>query len=598
MLPQLWQHRLRQNTPNNKIMNLELQKGSRSKILATIIFGLMAVFVIRLFYLQVIQHTYYTGLANKEQIKRLTIPAKRGFIYALDKQTPVPLVMNQTVYTVFADPTMTDDNDKIINTIKRVAGGNARSNLQKLLNMKDTRYQVLATKITRTQADKIKTKHFKGIGFQEESQRVYPEGSLAAQVLGFVDYGGVGRYGVEDKLNSRLTGKDGLLQSVTDVSDVPLTIGNNNIDKPAIDGDNLVLSIDRNIQSYTEQAIASGSKRTGATRVSAIVMNPQNGRILAMANLPTYNPAKFNEVKNSAAFNNNIVSAPYEPGSDVKTLTMATGIDKGVVTSTSTYLNTDHIDVGDVTISNATLGQTGTITFQHAMNWSLNTGFVTVAERLGDGQTVNRQARDTMYDYFYNKFHLCQLTGVEVSGEVTGKIFAPTTEQGNAVRYATMAFGQGIDATMVQVASAFNSIVNGGKYYKPTVLAGTVDKNGVFVSNKISKPTRSVSKSTADQVRQMTHIARTSAYLNSDKTGYYIGGKTGTSQVAKNGTYSNDETVATYLGYGGSEEISRYVIMVQVSGDHREFQGNLDAMPIFTDISNWILNYLEIQPRG
>ena len=579
-------------------MNLELQKGSRSKTLAVILIGLTAIFIIRLFYLQIIQHDYYVGLANREQVKRLTIPAKRGVIYALDGQTPVPLVMNQTIYTVFADPQMVSDDKNIIDTIRQIAGGNARSNLQSLLDKKDSRYQILATKVTRVQADKIKAKRLKGVGFQEESQRVYPEGSLAAQTLGYINYDGVACYGVENKLNKRLTGKEGLLQSVTDVSDVPLTIGNNNIDRPAVDGDNIVLSIDRNVQSYTEQALTAGLKRTGAARGSAIVMNPQNGRIIAMANLPTYSPAKYNEVKDVSAFNNNVVSAPYEPGSDMKTLTMATGIDKGVVTPSSTYVNTDHIQVDDQVISNGTLGQTGTITFQHAMNWSLNTGFVTVAERLGDGKNINLKARNAMYDYFYNRFHLGQLTGAEVANEATGTIFPPTSEQGNAVRYATMAFGQGMDVTMIQVASAFSSIVNGGKYYKPTVISGIIDKKGSYIENNISSPSATVSKSTANQVREMTHVARVTNFPGVDKTGYYIGGKTGTSNVAKGGKYADDETIGTYLGYGGSEELSRYVIMIQVSGDHMELMGNYHAMPIFTDISNWMLEYLEIQPKG
>jgi len=579
-------------------MNLELQKGSRSKILAAMLLGFMAIFTIRLFYLQIIQHDHYVELANQEQVKRLTIPAKRGVIYALDNNKPVPLVMNQTVYTVFADPQVTSDSDKIIETIRRVAGGNARSNLQSLLDKKDSRYQILATKITLTQADKIKAEKLKGIGFQQESQRVYPEGSLAAQALGFIDFSGVGRYGIEGKLNDRLNGKDGLLQSVTDVSDVPLTIGNNNINRPAVNGDNIVLSIDRNVQSYTEQALADGLKRTGATRASAIVMDPQTGRVMAMANLPTFDPAKFNEVQDASLFNNAVVSAPYEPGSDVKTLTMATGIDKGVVTPTSTYVNTDHIQVDDVTISNATYGQTGTITFQHALNWSLNTGFVTIAQRLGDGKSITREARNTIYDYFYNKFKLGQLTGVEVAGEVAGTVWSPTSSEGNAVKYSNMSFGQGLDVTMVQVASAFSSIVNGGKYYAPTVLAGVVDKNGTFVANKIAAPSNTVTKSSADQVREMTHIARVTNLGGNDRPGYYIGGKTGTSQVSISGGYSDDETVGTYLGYGGSVDTSRYVIMIQVSGDHMELQGGLHAMPMFTDISNWMLNYLEIQPKG
>jgi cell division protein FtsI/penicillin-binding protein 2 len=578
-------------------MNLELQKGSRSKILAALVLGIMAVFVVRLFYLQIIQHGYYVDIANNEQIKRLTIPAKRGLIHALDGDTPVPLVMNQTVYTVFADPQTTKDDEKIIRVIRQIAGGNARSDLQGLLDKKDSRYQILATKVTRVQADKIKAENLNGIGFQEMTQRVYPEKSLAAQTLGFVDSSGTGKYGIESKLNDKLNGKDGLLQSVTDVSNVPLTIGSNNINKPAVDGENVVLSIDRNVQSYVEQALGDGMERTGATRGSAVVMDPQTGKVMAMANLPTYNPEEFNKVTDVALFNNGVISTPYEPGSDVKTFTMATGIDKNVVTPESTYVNTDSIRVEDRVITNATYGQTGTITFQHALNWSLNTGFVTVAQRLGDGKSITRGARDIMYDYFYNRFKLGQLTGIELAGEAAGTVISPEETEGNAVRYSNMSFGQGLDVTMIQAASAFNSIVNGGKYYKPTIIAGVVDKNGKYIPNKVSDPTQPISESTANSVREMAHVARNTFFSSVDKPGYYIGGKTGTSQVIKDGVYADDETIATYLGFGGGD-VSRYVIMVQISGDHKELQGARDALPIFTDISNWMLNYLKIQPKG
>lgn len=579
-------------------MKLELQKGGRSRILAGLMLGIIALFIARLFYLQVIQHNYYVDVAKAEQVKRLKIPAKRGLIYALDGETPVPIVMNQIVYTVFADPQMVSDSNKVIDVIRQVAGGNARSDLQALLNEKDSRYQILATKITRVQADKIKSEHLKGIGFQENTQRVYPEGQLASQTLGFVNDEGIGQYGIEEKLDDRLTGTDGMLQSVTDVSNVPLTIGNNNINTPAVNGKNIVLSIDRNVQSKTEQALSDGLKRTGADKGSVIVVNPQNGQVMAMANLPTFNPSEFGKVTDASTFNNAVISAPYEPGSDVKTLTMATGIDKGVVTPDATYDNTDHIQVDDRVISNASLGHTGVITFQTALNWSLNTGFVTVAERLGDGNSITRGARDIMYDYFYNHFRLGQLTGIEVAGESEGTLIPPTSSDGNAVRYSNMAFGQGLDATMVQVSAAFCSIVNGGNYYKPTVIAGTLDESGNYNQQKVELLSNPVSKSTADQMKQMTHLARDYFYSSNDKPGYYIGGKTGTSQTIKDGVYSDDETVATYLGYGGSEELSRYVIMVQVSGDHKEFGGAKDALPIFTDISNWMLDYLKIQPKG
>lgn len=579
-------------------MNLELIKGSRSKILAGLMFGIMAIFVARLFYLQIFQHDYYVDLARSEQVKRLTIPAKRGLIYALDGTTPVPMVMNQSIYTVFADPQIVNDDTKVIDVIRRVAGGNARTDLEGLLNKKDSRYQILATKISRVQADKIKSENLRGIGFQEMSKRVYLEGSLAAQTLGFVNDEGVGQYGVEGKLNDRLTGQDGLLQSVTDVSDVPLTIGNDNINRPAVDGDNIVLSIDRNIQSKLEQVLVDRANASGADRISAIVVDPLTGKIMALANTPSYNPAEFNKVTDPELFNNAVVSAPYEPGSDMKTLTMAVGIDKGVVSPTATYDNTDFITVDDRVISNSARGFTGPITFQFAMNWSLNTGFVTVAKRLGDGENITREARNTMYDYFTNRFMLGYKTGVEIAGESSGTVISPEETEGNAVRYSNMSFGQGLDTTLVQMSAAFCSIVNGGKYYKPTVIAGVIDKNGDYKEADIAEPTIALSKSTADQVRAMAREVRTTAASNIDTPGYYVGGKTGTSQVVVNGAYDPETAIGTYLGYGGSEDQSRYVIMVEVYAAHRVMVGSTQAGPVFTAMSNYLLDYLKIKPKG
>jgi cell division protein FtsI (penicillin-binding protein 3) len=582
-------------------MQLDLKKGSRSYQLAILIVIIMAVFVVRLFYLQVIKHGYYVGLANNEQLKQLVIPAKRGEIYAMDGSSPVPVVLNETVYTVFADPKVITTSKEIIDTIQRVAGGNARPDLEGLLAKKESRYQILATKVTRKQAELMKDANLKGIGFQEESQRVYPEGQLAAQTLGFVNSEGKGQYGIEEALNDRLTGQDGLLQSVTDVSNVPLTIGNNNINKPAKNGDNVVMTVDRNIQAYSEKALAAGLARTKATNGSVMVMDPQSGKVLAMANLPTYSPAEFNKVQDAAAFNNSTITAPYEPGSDVKTLTMAVGLDKGVVGPNSTYNNTDSIKVEDRTISNATKGQTGNITFQHALNYSLNTGFVTVAERLGDGSNITLQARNTMYDYFHNKFGLGEKTGIELANEAKGTVISPTDEDGGAVRYSNMAFGQGLDVTMVQVCTAFSTIINGGTQYKPTVLAGTVNDDGSVFTPAPAKPAQSgvISPDTSNTIRTMVHDARSAFYASSDRKGYYIGGKTGTSQTLENGKYVDDQTVGTYLGYGGdSQATPKYVIMVQVSGKHMNLAGNTDAMPIFTDISNWMIDYMKLQPKG
>jgi len=161
-----------------------------------------------------------------------------------------------------------------------------------------------------------------------------------------------------------------------------------------------------------------------------------------------------------------------------------------------------------------------------------------------------------------------------------------------------MSFGQGLDVTMVQVSGGFSAMINGGNYFKPTIIAGEM-VDGEFKKNDAVQPVQSgvVTQSTSDQMRQMMQTARQSSFGRTDKQGYNIGGKTGTSQVIKNGQYSDNETIGTYLGYGGAET-PEYVIMVSVSGDNKELQGSRDALPIFTDISNWMLDYLKIQPKG
>lgn len=576
---------------------LAFQKGSRTKILAALLLCTMALFVARLFYLQIIMHDEYVKQSAAEQVKPLAIPAKRGLIYALDGSTPVPLVINQTVYTMFADPMTVTEPERVLGVIRRVSGVNLRPNLDKLLDIKDSRYQVLGTKLTRRQAEEIKKEKLNGIGFQAISERVYPEGSLAAQTLGFVNGEGLGQYGIEEYYNSRLTGKDGLLKSVTDVSGVPLTIGKQNVNKPAKDGDNVVLTIDRNIQSYTEKALARGMKRAGATDGSVIVVDPQSGKVMAMANLPTYNPANFGAAKSAAVFNNPIIDAPYEPGSDIKTFTVAMGLDKGVITPKSTYFNKDYIDVDDWTIRNATLGHTGKITIQTALDFSLNTGMVTIAERLGDGSYINSRARNIMYDYFHNHFGFGKLTGIELPNEQPGIIIPPTDVQGNAVRYSNMSFGQGMDLTMVQVASAFSALVNGGVYYPPTVYEGVIKDDGTLAQAPAKTPrTGIISQKSSAMAHKMIHDARARFYSSVDKAGYDVGGKTGTSQTLENGRYIDNQTVATYLGYGG-DTMPRYVIMVQVSGKGKNLQGNKHALPIFTDISNWLIDYLKLQPK-
>jgi cell division protein FtsI (penicillin-binding protein 3) len=571
----------------------------RIRFLAIAIAVCMMLFVARLLYLQVIRHDYYAMQANSEQMRQWKLPAVRGEIYSLDNGTPRKLVLNETVYTVWADPKVVTNPDKVVTVLQKIAGGNVRKDIASLLQKKDTRYQILATKISTKQAQMIKQEKLYGLGFERGEQRVYPEGQLGSQVLGFVNGEGKGQYGLEEGLDTRLQGTDGMLKTVADVRDVPLTLGKDNITVPAKNGENIVMSIDRSVQAYVEKALADGLSRTGAKTGSVVVMDPRSGQVMAMANMPTYDPRKLSEVSDVAAFNNDTISMPYEAGSDIKTFTVAMGLDTGVIQPNSTYVNTDYIQVDDRTIANALKGHTGTITMQDALNYSLNTGMVTIVQRLGNGSQITDKSRSTMYEYFHDRLRLGQLTGIELAHESAGTVIPPTSAEGNAVRYSNMSFGQGMDVTMLQVSAGFCAIVNGGTYYQPTIVAGTM-QDGVYKQTNASKSyPHVISTEASSQAREMVHRARTDFHKNIDTIGYYIGGKTGTSQTLRNGQYVSNETIATYLGFGGAiDEPSRYVIMVEVAGPGMNLEGNIHAMPIFTDISNWLLRYLQLSPKG
>lgn len=579
-------------------------RNTRSNILLGFIAAIMAVFVVRLFYLQVIQHDYYVDKAYETQVSKLTIIPERGKIYTSDGAGVTPLVLNETVYMAFADPKEVKNPAKVIATFREVAGGNLVDGYEERLDSKKLRYVPIAKHLNRKQAELIKKKNLAGIGLQKGSQRVYPEESLAAQLLGYVNDEGRGQYGIESALDKRLRGTPGELVTVTDVRQIPLTIGKNDVNRPAVNGDNLVLTIDRNIQLKTEQILKSGLDKVRATKGSVVVMDPNTGAVLAMANYPTYHPGKYADVaaKDYGVFQNAVVSAPYEPGSVVKTLIVGAGIDSGAVTKDSVFNNTGSVQVEDAVIKNVIEDPIyDNTTMTDILHYSLNTGTVWILEQMGGG-SVNRTAREKMYEYFYNRFRLGQLTGIEQAGEAEGTVFGPTKGDGLNVRYANMTFGQGMDITMMQTAAGFSAAINGGTYYQPHLVRGTRDQSGTVneIAPKVVASNVLSPKSSAE-LTELVHQGRVQGVFKGvDRPGYRIGGKTGTSQIIdpKTGKYSFDNSVGSYIGFGGSDA-PRYVIMVRVDDAKLTYgyEGTLAAGPIFNELSDWMLRYLEIKPK-
>lgn len=555
----------------------------------------------RLFYLQVIQHQKYETLAAESQNKRFELPAERGEVYSqlIGGQT-VPLVLNEPVYTLFADPKIIQNDQEIINQLRRIAGGDLVDNYESLLQGGDKRYVILAKQINQDQADIIEKKNLTGIGLKPTEKRVYPEGNMAARMLGYVNTAGEGQYGLEGALDKRLSGEPGLLSSLTDASGVPLTgHGGENVLVEPKNGDDIVLSIDRNIQAFATQALKKGLENAKATKGSVLVMDPQTGKVLAMASLPNYNPAKYYEVaqNNYDTFLNPIVSDPYEPGSVTKALTMAAGINEGVVSPKTTYANKGFSMVDGVKIKNATPGKyNGERTMTEVLQFSLNSGAIHVLRQLG-GEKVNDQARERLYNYFSKHYYLGKPTGVAQANENTGQLLGPNEGYGRDVRYATMSFGQGFSTTMLRTATAFSSIINGGTLYTPSLIAGELKDDGsVDKKSPAVEKSNVVSKATSATMRDMLYEARHRVLGSFDKDGYIVGGKTSTSQTIdpETGEYREDKTIASYTGFGG-DETPDYVVMVRVDNSQLPgFGGTVAAQPIFAEISNWLLEYMRI----
>lgn len=577
-----------------------MSRKSRYLLIYVALFVLFFVAVVRLFLVQIIDHRKYVDAASELRISKYSLLAKRGEVYMMDgKNSTTPVVMNERTWLVFVDPSYVADKDKVQAQLTNILGDQMITTWKKVWSDMKSGYVEVAKHVDYETVTKVREANLQGVGQKETSRRVYPAGQLGAQILGFINAENVGT-GLEGALNDRLSGKDGLLKTVTDVHDIPLSIGDDNVEIPAQDGENIVLTVDENVQRKVEKILKTRMDNNKAiTAASAIVMDPNTGKVLAMANYPTFDPEKYYQVKDASLFTNRVVESPYEPASVCKTFTYAAAINEGAMVPTDTYYNKGYTYVEDRRMQNAlTNTALGEITFRTALDYSFNTGSIEALRRLGGGK-ITKAARTKLYGYLTDNFGLGKRTGIELN-DAPGIIISPEEDEGNAVRYANMTFGQGMNLTMVQVAAAFSSLVNGGDYYRPTIIAGTM-KDDAFYRDEDKKPLRqTVSENTSEQMRSMLEEVRSKEVPRSgDKAGYKIGIKTGTSETYDaSGKYTSDATIASVIGYGRKNQqgsMPEYVAMVRLDGNSLLW-GSLDAVPVFTEISNYLLEYLRIEP--
>lgn len=542
----------------------------------------------RLFYVQVIRHDYYKQAALASQLKEYEIPAERGVIEAYDGHNIVPIVLNEEIYTLFADPYYIGDKKAAAEKLASLTGGEASDYESKM--QADTRYAVLAKKLNEAKKEEIEKLDIKGVGLRAESIRTYPQGSLAAQILGFVNDEGYGKYGVEEYLDTQLHGKPGQLKAITDAQGVPLVSNENNILKDPQPGQRVRLTIDIGMQRKVEDLLRQHLPTVNSKSGSVVVLDASSGAVKAMANWPTYNPSEFYKVSDAAVFTNPAVSAPMEVGSVMKTLTVAAALDTGSVKPQDTFYDPAAFKVDGHTIKNVEEdGGAQTRSITDILQFSLNTGATYLLTRMGGGQ-VNQQARDTWHDYLVSHYRFGQKTGIEQGYEAEGIVPSPDEVSGINVQYANTTFGQGINITPLQLASAFAATINGGTYYRPHLI-DTADGKGEVLKADVVRP--EVSK----QLRAMHENSVNKTYPFVDRVGYRIGGKTGTAEIPRpEGGYRDDVYNGTFIGYVGGDK-PEYVIMVRINEPHVSFYaGTAAAAPLFGKVTSMLIDNFSIRP--
>lgn len=570
---------------------------NRIRLWYALLIVVCGLFVLRLFYLQVIRHNYYKNAAYSGQYKEYEIPAERGVIEAHDGERVVPIVLNEKLYTLFADPKYIKDARKAADEVQKIIGGNTTEYEEKM--KADTRYAILAKKLTRQQQEQLDELEIKGIGTREESYRTYPQGQLAAQVLGFVNNEGEGKYGVEQALDSQLKGKTGQLKAITDAKGVPLVANKDNINVAPESGKRVVLTVDISMQQQVEELLKKGLERAQSNSGSVVVMDATSGAVKAMANYPTYNPAEFFKVEDGNTFNNAAASSPLEVGSVMKPLTLAAALDLGLVNKNTTFYDPSKMQIGDAVVKNTPEdGGPGTKSMTDILRLSLNTGAVYLLKQMGGGE-INDKARQTWHDYMTNHYHLGKATGIEQGYEADGYVPDPNDGYGLEIQYANTSFGQGMTATPLQMAGALTAAVNGGTYYRPRLVDKYINADG---SEQLVKPevlkTGVVKPEASNDLREMMENILARNHYSIPRPGVRMGGKTGTAEINRpEGGYYSDRFNGMFVGFVGVDA-PKYVIVVRVNEPRiGGYAGSRAAAPLFSDVVQMIVDNFSVSAQ-
>ena len=532
--------------------------------------------IIRLFFLQVI----YSPENKSPYLKTNKLYSVRGRIY--DKNNH-PLVLNQNGYTLYLEPKKITDKDKLINLLSDSLEISEAS-ISAKIDM--SKYWVAITGgLTQEQKDKIDKLNLKGVGFDYQTKRFYPEASLSAHLLGFLGKNDqnedVGYLGLEGFYNRDLRGLPGFVETERDIIGRPILIGVQQRVEPE-NGRDLILTIDKTVQEISKKKLLTGLDLYKAKKGCVITADPKTMAILSLVCLPDYDLEKY-YLFSEDYYKNSAISDLFEPGSVFKPLIMAAALEEKKIKPNDIYNETGQVTVGEYNIKTWNDKYEGKISMTRILEKSSNVGMVYVGEKLGNKK---------IYDYL-GKYGFGQNTGVDIEGEASGYL----KPQANwyQIDYSTVTFGQGIAITPIQMIRAFASIINGGYLMRPYLVQKIVSGNKVTeIKPKIER--KVISPLTSEIIKKMLVSTVENAEAKWDRPkGYKIGGKTGTAQVPIKGHYDQSKTIASFIGFAPAAD-PKFLTLVVLYEPQTSPWGSETAAPLFFEIAKQLIVYYNISP--
>ena len=524
--------------------------------------------IARLAYLQIVRGGIYRAQAKGQQEIFEQISGTRGDIYLIDKDKPILAATNQSTQYLYLVPQSIENDEEIADSLSKIVDIDKETILERLSN-KDSLFSLIKRKLSNDEIDSIKELNYEGVYLGEELIRFYPHDDLASDVLGFVNNDSIGQYGIEGYFNDYLQGESGWQK----VSYGPFgkTLEGDGI----LTGDDILLTIDKNIQEQVERVLQQYSEIFEYETAQAIVMDPFTGEILAMVDFPSFNPNEFDDSAVSI-FKNKAVQSLYEPGSVFKSITMASALNEGKITPETTYEDKGYVIITDHKINNYDERVHGVSTMTQVLEKSINTGAIFAEEQISHD----------VFERYLERFGIFEKTGIELQGEVYSE--NKEFKKGWEVNYATASFGHGIEVTLIQMARAYAALANGGELIQPCIIDCNVEKERIIL------------KETADTIVRMLVSVAENGYSKAARVdGYYIAGKTGTSQIPYSALGMNqigysDQTWQSFVGFAPAFN-PRFVIAIKLDNPNTKSSSESTTL-VFRDIAKYILDYWQIAP--